>query len=166
MLSPTSVVLVMGVSGSGKSTVGAELARALDAVFVEADAYHPPSNREKMRAAVPLTDQDRAPWLAAIRLEMDRHPDRKVVLACSALKRAYRHTLLEGRPHVIVFLCGSEELLTERLLKRTGHFVGPNLLPSQMATLEPPEDSEGTVVRVRLELTTKDQLKQILAALL
>jgi gluconokinase len=165
MLSPATVILVMGVSGSGKSTVGAELARELDAVFVEADAFHPPSNREKLRAAVPLTNDDRAPWLAAVRQEMDRHPDR-VVLACSALKRAYRHTLLDGRPHVIVFLSGSEELLTERLLKRKGHFVGPNLLPSQMATLEPPEDSEGTVVRVRLELTTEDQLKQILAALL
>ncbi len=118
------VVLVMGVSGSGKSTVASELAKRIGAVFVEGDDFHPPSNREKLRAGVALTDEDRAGWLASLRQEVERRPTQRVLLACSALKHAYRRALLGGlgRPYAIVFLWGSEELLSERaaLNGRTG----------------------------------------------
>lgn len=132
-------VLVMGVSGSGKTTVGVALAKKLGVSFIEADDFHSAANRAKMHAEIALTDEDRAPWLAAIHEHLGTLPD-GWVLACSALKRAYRDTLIKDFPDAkVVFLTGSEELLTNRLEARSGHFVDAGLLPSQLATLEPPE---------------------------
>ena len=168
MDAPNAVVLVMGVSGCGKSTLASEVARRLGAVFVEGDDFHPASNREKMHAGIALTDEDRAGWLASLRRELERRPDERVVLTCSALKRAYRDTLLSGlgRPHLVVFLSGSQELLVERLLNRSDHFVGVSLLASQLATLEEPQQEEaGPVLRVPIELSTEDQVRQVLQRL-
>jgi carbohydrate kinase (thermoresistant glucokinase family) len=132
-------VLVMGVSGSGKTTVGTALAEKLGVEFVEADDFHSAANKAKMHAEIPLTDEDRAPWLAAIHSYLQSLPD-GWVLACSALKRAYRETLVDDFPDAhVVFLTASEKVLEERLEARSGHFVDAGLLPSQLATLEPPE---------------------------
>jgi gluconokinase len=139
------VVVMMGVSGTGKSTVGKLLADALGWSFVEGDDYHPPANVAKLRAGTPLTDEDRWPWLEALRNRMDVALARgeSVVLACSALKHRYQHYLEAHDPaHVhFVWLHGSEELIRDRLAARTGHFMNPGLLHSQFQTLEPPEDA-------------------------
>lgn len=131
----------MGVAGSGKSTLGAALAKELDWDFFEADDFHSAENIAKMSAGIPLTDSDRAPWLAALNrqllaaLDADRH----FVLACSALKKKYRARLLEGIDEAeIVYLKGSQELLLSRLSTREGHFMKPEMLMSQLAALEEP----------------------------
>jgi gluconokinase len=137
------VIVLMGVSGSGKTTIGRILAEQLGWTFVEGDDYHPAANVAKMRTGIPLNDADRAPWLAALRDRMDvaLAKGENVVLACSALKHAYQHYLEQHDPtHVkYVYLHGSEELIRQRLASRTGHFMNPNLLRSQFETLEPPE---------------------------
>lgn len=139
------IVVLMGVSGSGKSTVGKKLAAALGWSFVEGDDFHPPANVAKLRAGEPLTDADRAPWLAALRGRMDDALARgeDVVLACSALKHAYQDYLERHDPaHIhFVYLHGSEELIRGRLAARKGHFMNPGLLHSQFETLEPPADA-------------------------
>jgi gluconokinase len=139
------ILVLMGVSGSGKSTVAKLLAGELGWTFVEADDYHPAANIEKMRHGIPLGDEDRKPWLTAIRHrleEADRHGE-NVVLACSALKHAYQHYLAQFDPESVryVHLVGSEELIRQRLAERTGHFMNPALLHSQFETLEPPEEA-------------------------
>lgn len=144
---PLSIV-VMGVSGSGKSTIGALLAARLGVLFVDADDLHPADNVAKMRAGVPLTDDDRAPWLRAvgrvIRAERDR--GRSVVIACSALRRGYRDLLREAAGELsLVYLTGSRELVRERVAARPGHFMPASLLDSQLQTLEPPEPDEHAV---------------------
>jgi gluconokinase len=137
------VVVLMGVSGSGKTTVGKELADQLGWSFVDADDYHPAANVEKMRRGIPLTDEDRRPWLDALRTRVDGACARgeNVVLACSALKHKYQHYLEQDDPACVryIYLSGSEELIRERLAARKGHFMNPNLLHSQFETLEPPE---------------------------
>lgn len=139
------VIVMMGVSGSGKSTVGKALAAKLGWSFVEGDDYHPVANVEKMRAGTPLTDEDRKPWLAALRERMDLALSRgeNIVLACSALKHAYQDYLEQHDPaHVhYVYLEGSEELIQQRLAARVGHFMNPSLLHSQFEALEPPTDA-------------------------
>jgi gluconokinase len=138
-------LIVMGVSGSGKSTIGDKLAERLGWKYEDGDGFHPPSNVAKMRAGQPLTDEDRWPWLQAIANEIDRvcAAGQHVVIACSALKRAYRDMLVHGRKDVrIIFLKGSQELIASRLARRRGHFMPPGLLASQFATLEPPDQSE------------------------
>jgi gluconokinase len=135
----------MGVSGSGKSTVGKLLARDLDWTFLEGDDYHPAANVAKMHRGIPLDDDDRRPWLDAIRHRLE-DADRRgenVVLACSALKHAYQHYLAQFDPEAIhhVYLAGSEDLIRQRLARRTGHFMNPALLHSQFETLEPPEEA-------------------------
>jgi len=133
----------MGVSGSGKTTIGRLLAGKLGWTFVEGDDYHPAANVAKMHAGVPLTDADRAPWLAALRERIDAAAARgeNVVLACSALKHAYQDYLSRHEPDNVryVYLRAAEELISERLAARKGHFMNPSLLHSQFETLEPPE---------------------------
>ena len=136
-------VVVMGVSGSGKTTVGAALADALGLRFVDGDALHPAANVAKMAAGIPLDDADRAPWLDAVGAVLAAGP---VVVACSALKRAYRDRLRAAAPDLeLVFLDGSRELLASRMASRPGHFMPASLLDSQLATLEPPTVDEHSV---------------------
>jgi gluconokinase len=139
------VVVVMGVSGSGKSTVGADLAVRLHGAYQEGDSLHPAANVDKMSHGIPLTDADRRPWLHAIAAVIDgwlaRHE--AGVVTCSALKRAYRDILIGKRDGVtLVYLEGSHELIGQRMAARHGHFMPTALLDSQFATLEPPHPDE------------------------
>jgi gluconokinase len=137
------IVVVAGVAGSGKTTVGQLLAGRLDWLFADGDSFHPAANVAKMRAGLPLTDADRAPWLAAITAWMDDiiASGQSAVLACSALKRRYRAELLSGRDQAeLVFLTISKEQDEARLASRTGHFFREPLLASQFADLELPAD--------------------------
>jgi gluconokinase len=142
------VVVVMGVSGSGKSTIGKQLARRMGGIFADADSFHPPANIEKMKAGHPLTDEDRWPWLDAMAAQItawlaDGQP---AVLACSALKRVYRDRLVAARPQVaFLYLSGSEAVIATRLANRRGHFMPPSLLHSQFETLEAPGAGERVV---------------------
>ena len=139
--SPPRQVVVMGVSGCGKSTVGALLASALGAGFIEGDALHPARNVALMAAGTPLTDDDRAGWLAEIadRLGQAHAAGAGLVVSCSALKRSYRDLLRAPCPGLqFVYLQGTPDQLSARLQARTGHYMPPSLLNSQLATLEPP----------------------------
>jgi gluconokinase len=146
--SPCALV-VMGVSGSGKSTIADHLAIRIGWRYEDGDSFHPPSNVAKMSAGQPLTDEDRWPWLQAIADEIDRtcKVHERAVIACSALKRTYRDILVHGRDDVrIVFLQGTRELIAERMATRKGHFMPPGLLASQFKTLEPPTADERPIV--------------------
>jgi gluconokinase len=141
-------LVVMGVSGSGKSTIADKLAERLGWTYEDGDKFHPASNVAKMSAGHPLTDEDRWPWLQAIAGEIDRvcKAGQHVVIACSALKRAYRDILVHGRDDVrIVYLKGTPKLIGDRLAQRKGHFMPPGLLASQFKTLEPPDTGENPV---------------------
>ena len=146
-------LVVMGASGSGKSTVGAALAATLGLPFVDADDLHPITNIDKMSAGIPLTDEDRWPWLRAVGEAIAAADDTGVVVACSALRRVYRDTIREKAPATrFVFLEGSRELLTERLAAREGHFASRTLLDSQLQTLEALEsDEDGVTVSIEGE---------------
>ena len=137
------IALLMGVCGSGKSTVGRALAAALDWPFVDADTLHPPGNVAKMASGIPLTDEDRWPWFDRIVTEMRRYDasGEHVVIACSALKQAYRDRLARGGLVRFVYLKGDAAVIEPRLAARTGHFMPPALLASQFATLEEPADA-------------------------
>jgi gluconokinase len=137
------IILVMGTTGSGKSTVGEMLARRLGWQFLEGDDFHSAANKEKMHRGIPLNDADRAPWLAAIHAEMVRQTQqgRNAVVACSALKQEYRNELRGALDMKTVYLKGSPEVLREHIEGRHGHFAGESLLPSQLATLEEPTDA-------------------------
>jgi gluconokinase len=138
------VIVLMGVSGAGKTTVGRLLAEALGAEFAEGDAYHPPENIENMRRGIPLEDADRWPWLRILAAQIDRWlaARKTVVLACSALKQSYRDVLAQGRPGVrFVHLEGDKALIRRRLDARRGHYMPAILLDSQFAALEPPADA-------------------------
>lgn len=138
--------VVMGVAGSGKTTIGARLAHALDIAFVEGDELHPAENVRRMAAGIPLTDDDRRPWLLAIaaRLREAKRAGAGLVVSCSALKRSYRDLLRsEAQADVqVVYLQGSPALIAERMAQRRGHFMPPALLESQFATLEEPAPDE------------------------
>lgn len=143
-----TVVVVMGVSGSGKTTIAKALARRLHARFADADSFHPPANVAKMSAGTPLTDADRAPWLAAIAAWIDdrRAAGERAVVACSALKRAYRTVLIGDRQDVgLVYLAGRRDLIGRRMAGRRDHFMPPGLLESQFETLEVPSEDEHPV---------------------
>jgi gluconokinase len=142
-------IVVMGVAGSGKTTIGEKLAERLGWPYEDGDKFHPKGNVEKMSAGHPLTDDDRWPWLQAIADEIDRvcRQGNHVVIGCSALKRAYRDVLVHGRDDVrIVYLDGTRELIARRLKARKGHFMPPTLLESQFNTLQPPAPDEHPVV--------------------
>jgi gluconokinase len=146
---PPCALVVMGVSGSGKSTIAERLAARLNWRYEDGDKYHPPANVAKMSAGHPLTDEDRWPWLQAIADEIDRtcKQEERAVVACSALKRAYRDILVHGRNDVrIVFLNGEQALIAARLDARKGHFMPPGLLTSQFRTLEPPQPGERPII--------------------
>jgi gluconokinase len=135
------IVVVMGVTGTGKTTVGRRLAGDLGWPFRDADDLHPPANVAKMRGGEPLTDADRAPWLDAIArfVDEERRAGRDLVLACSALKHVYRERIGGGAPGVVfVHLTGDPSLIRARLARRRGHFAKADLLTSQLETLEPP----------------------------
>jgi gluconokinase len=160
------VFIVMGVAGTGKTTIGALLAGRLGWLYAEADAFHPPANVDKMAAGQPLTDADREPWLEAIGRWIDERAEagEPGVVSCSGLKRAYRDRLRRGRPQVrIVFLEGSRELITRRLTARHGHFMRVEMLDSQFADLEPPQSDEGATV-VSVEPTPNEIVDGILGA--
>jgi gluconokinase len=151
------IVVIAGVAGSGKTTVGEQLASRLGWAFADGDSFHPAANVAKMRAGIPLTDADRKPWLAAITAWMDDiiASGQSAVLACSALKRSYREELLGGRDQaVMVFLEVSREQDASRVAHRKGHFFAEPLLASQFAALELPHPAEPRVYPV----TTADQL--------
>lgn len=158
------VIIVMGVTGSGKTTVGMHLAEALGWRFHDADDFHPPANKAKMNAGVPLTDDDRWPWLRALRavIEQALAEDSSAVVTCSALKQAYRAVLSDGLAGVkYVHLTGDTRVLAARLADRRGHFMNPALLDSQVATLEPPADA----LDVDVALTPAEQIAFIRASL-
>lgn len=146
---PPAVVVVMGVSGSGKSTVASLLAGRLGWEFEDGDDFHPAANVEKMQAGTPLTDEDRWPWLAAIAAWIDRvrTEGRHGVVTCSGLKRAYREILVGDRPDVrLVYLKGDRELIGRRMAARHGHFMPTSLLDSQFRTLQEPAPDENPLV--------------------
>ncbi len=139
-------VVVMGVSGSGKTTIGKRLASRLGFAFADGDAYHPQANIDKMAAGVPLTDEDRRPWLERLRALIEEHASegRSLVLACSALKADYRRVFTEAEPAArvhFVYLRGDFETLVERMRRRRGHYMKASMLESQFRDLEEPEDA-------------------------
>ena len=137
------IVVLMGVCGCGKSTIGRALAAELDWPFVDADTLHPRENVAKMASGIALSDEDRWPWFDRIVAEMQRHAaaGRHVVIACSALRQAYRDRLASGGPVRFVYLKGDAKTIGPRLAGRTGHFMPASLLASQFATLEEPADA-------------------------
>ena len=164
---PPSVLVVMGVSGSGKTTVAALLAGRLNWEFADGDDFHPPANVEKMHSGVPLTDDDRWPWLGAIAAWIDatRSAGGHGVVACSALKRRYRDVLLGGRPDVrLVYLQGDRDLIGRRQAARHNHFMPTNLMKSQFETLEEPGPDEDPIV-VSVEARPLEIVARILALL-
>jgi len=164
---PPCALVVMGVSGSGKSTIADHLAERLGWRYEDGDGFHPASNVAKMSAGQPLADADRWPWLQAIADEIDRtcKAGERAVVACSALKRAYRNILVHGRSDVrIVFLNGTQQLIAGRLAARKGHFMPPGLLTSQFATLEPPQPHERPItvsVDATVEAIVDDAIRQL-----
>ena len=157
------IIVVMGVSGSGKTTIGAMLADAIHCPFLEGDSLHSKENIEKMSHGIPLTDSDRAPWLTAIRTHILKFFKRgqSLVVACSALEQQYREVLDDGIPITWVYLKGSEELIRSRMKHRTRHFMKANMLPSQFDALEEPSDA----VVVDISLPPSAIVAQILAQL-
>ena len=165
---PAPAIVVMGVSGCGKSSVAAGLAAALGADWIDGDDLHSAESVAKMRAGIPLTDADRWPWLDRIgaRLAEATQGERGLVIACSALKRAYRDRLRAAAPGLrFVFLDGSAELIAERLARRAGHYMPAGLLASQLQTLERPGAEEEDVVRLDVTDTLESLTAEALTRL-
>ena len=140
-------IVMMGVSGSGKSSIGQQLATDMGLRFVEGDDLHPPRNVALMAAGTPLTDEDRSGWLQAVARELTAARDQGVVVSCSALRRSYRDVLRQAAPDLrLVHLHGDAACLTQRLRSRSGHYMPASLLPSQLQTLELPQDDENALV--------------------
>jgi len=159
----TTIVCIMGVAGSGKSTVGELLADEMRCKFLDGDTLHPPENIRKMTLGVPLTDADRAPWLGAIHAHLVESFQRSetLVVACSALKQRYRDTLSEAVPLMWVYLKGSEELIRKRLVDRQHHFMKANMLASQFADLEEPAGA----ITIDVAVSPFDAVRQIVDVL-
>jgi gluconokinase len=157
------ILIAMGVSGCGKTTIGELLAARLGCDFADADSFHSQANKDKMHQGIPLTDDDRWPWLKAIRasIEEKQADGTPHVYACSALKRVYRDILRDGDTDVtFVYLKGTPELLQERIKTRKGHFFDPKLLQSQLDTLEPPGSDEA--IEVDIALTPEQIVDKVL----
>lgn len=163
-----SVVVVAGVAGTGKSTIGAQLAEAIGARFLDADALHPELNLAKMRSGNPLSDRDRLPWLdlVAEQIRSALVARTSLVVACSALKRAYRERLNPNADHRVrfVILQGSHALLAQRLNNRVGHFFQPSLLSDQLDTYESPDEDEGAIL-VSVDAAPADIVRTIVCKL-
>ncbi|MEY3731357.1 MAG: hypothetical protein RLZZ57_2113 [Pseudomonadota bacterium] len=162
-----AAIIVMGVSGSGKSTIGALLAERLGWPFADADGFHPPENVAKMAAGTPLTDADRWPWLDAIAAHIGaaRKAGQPVVVACSALRRAYRERLRAGHGDLLfLHLSGAPEVIAARQAARQGHFMPPSLMASQFATLEEISD-EPDALAVSVATEPQDVVNAAMAAL-
>ncbi len=160
----TRFLIVMGVSGSGKTRVGKSLASKLGWDFYDADNFHPPENVAKMASGIPLDDSDRAPWLAALHdlISSRLGTDQPGVLACSALKERYRQQLLAGNDGVqIVYLKGSYDLIWSRMEKRTDHYMKPHMLKSQFEALEEPTNA----VIVDISMSVDDIVQKIISAI-
>ena len=146
MALPNPVIVVMGVSGCGKSTIGSDLAERLGCSFLEGDDFHPRENKVKMGDGIPLNDHDRKGWFSTIRGALEKE-SKLVVVSCSALKQKYRNFISElNRPVLYLHLIGNRSLLKERIESRSGHFFDSKLLDSQIETLEPPSDDELAVI--------------------
>ncbi|AUT60476.1 gluconokinase [Paraburkholderia terrae] len=158
------ILIAMGVSGAGKTRIGEMLAERLKCSFTDGDAFHSAANKEKMHNGIPLTDDDRWPWLRTIRaaIEEKQAANEDAVFTCSSLKRSYRDILRAGDKDVcFVYLKGSREVLQERLQTRTGHFFDPSLLQSQLDTLEEPGEDEA--ITVSIELTPEQIVEETLS---
>jgi gluconokinase len=157
------VILVMGTTGAGKTTVGKLLASKLHWTFLDADDFHPAANIEKMKHGIPLTDADRAPWLKNMREELLRlkAAGKNAVLACSALKQSYRDTLSAGLDFRIVYLRGTYEQMRQHILARHGHFAGESILAGQFADLEEPKDA----VTLDVSHTPEDLVAELVSGL-
>ena len=159
-----NAIVIMGVSGCGKTTVGRALAERLDATFIDADDFHPAASVEKMRAGTPLNDEDRTPWLATLNRELRERSlsGERVVLACSALKIRYREAIGAQLSNVDwIFLDGSFEAIAERVRARANHYMPESLLRSQFEALEPPD----CAICISVELTAAEQVEAALSAL-
>lgn len=159
-LTPARIIIAMGVSSSGKSVVGDALAQRLGAPFLDGDGYHPPANKEKMRSGIPLTDEDRWPWLETLAGALKDAADESNISvgACSALKRAYRDYLVEkaGEPILFVFLDGPKDVIAKRIAARQHEYMPASLLDSQFATLERPGGDENV-----LTLSIEEPIEEI-----
>lgn len=163
--SDVRLLVVMGSSGCGKSTVGSALAKRLNAVFIEGDDHHSLENKAKMANSIALTDEDRWPWLAQLSKAM-RESNGTVVASCSALKKAYRNHITSGagEPVLYIYLHGSSTTLAARLRTRQDHFMSRSLLESQLATLEPP-DSEEPGITVDIDQSVDSIVEEVLSKL-
>jgi gluconokinase len=160
--------VIMGVSGCGKSSIGAALATAIGGKFIDGDDLHPEANVAKMASGRPLNDDDRAPWLMRVGQALRGGQDGRIIIGCSALKRRYRDTIRSeaGQPVMFLYLSGSRQVLATRMAARTGHFMPPSLLDSQLAALEPPTPDEVSVT-VDIDQSPKaivDALLQLIKA--
>lgn len=162
------IIIVMGVSSSGKSTVGDAVGKRLAMPFLDGDRYHPDANVEKMRAGIPLTDEDRWPWLERLAVALRRAADQSgmAIGACSALRRVYRDFLVEkaGEPILFVYLQGSKDVIAARIAARQHEFMPASLLDSQFATLEEPSNDEDALV-VPVTETVPTMVRRVLATL-
>jgi len=163
VIGKNKVIIIIGVSGSGKTTIGRLLSGELGWKYYEGDNFHPPANIEKLKSGVPLDDADRKPWLESLRdlIRNCLEQGDSAVVACSALKQRYRDFLLVDERVILIYLKGDYELIRERLSKRRGHFLNPNLLDSQFAALEEPK----TAMQVDVSLSPAEIVKSIRSAL-